>query len=692
MSNIKNDEKDKFGRHFTDALSQAEIILKDTFDILKRDRLVVNSAGVETLTNRLAISLSDILNNIYSKIVPFDFDGFDSKQPSRAKKSYCSILKLLLSGSINANTIQSSPVEVRNRFEATLFETGHNSWKCINSNYQIIPPKDTAVFNIYNYLENKLKVEQELNCKEIFSELCMPPYGLNDYVVVYMLAVFCSNLSYCIRPMIKGVTYSVTKWKDIIIGDSKVDIIALKNTIFMLVDANEVVDRYLRLFKKVESNDDITKVDGYISEFKELLISEEVPTELEAQHKLCEYKLNEGKKILLAWNRNIDDISEKFAIAEENNDVYQVLTAIQMVQDPNAYGMLNDKYKISDVFKEQLRNINTSLKEFVSPRLVPWIKEQRCNSIESMSQYRKHIKRIVMLLESLDYFDEAKIADKHGENELQSHEDIRDRQELKTNCGKFMSEKNVTKFIAYTTLLDWNKQGIVLLESIEKHKYFLGLEAETLKDKIGHRVNEIIIAHQKIKADMDDIWNDIYDLTDLDAVEAMIERIDYICKKGISTSDRDDFVTLYKVLGGFIDDVKELSLLRLDRIVFEERFTELYAKYSDEKLEIDVLNIFDAISNETRNNMDVKEREWIKTFITEFSNNLSRPKVLDWIDKTINLPAYISSDTREKYSQVKHLADKFLSDANIDDVLHHFRKLNNKERAVCIKRLLEFKE
>jgi hypothetical protein len=309
-----------------------------------------------------------------------------------------------------------------------------------------------------------------------------------------------------------------------------------------------------------------------------------------------------------------------------------------------------------------------------------------------MSQYSKHINRIVILLKDLCYFEEAALADKHGENELKNREEIRDRQELKVNCGKFISENNVTKFIAYTTLLDWEKQGAELLLSIEKHKDFLGIETETLKSKIGLRINEIVTSHQKIKTDMDDIWNDIYDLADIDAVEAMIERIDYICKKGISSLDRDDFVALQTVLEGFVEDVKTLSLLKLDRIAFEEKFTGLYEKYSDEELEIDVLHILDAISDETRKSMDIKEKEWIAIFITKFLDNITRASALDWIDKTINLPKYISNNTKEKYLQIRTVADKFLSDANIDDVLHQFKKLNSRERTVCLQRLMEFNE
>jgi hypothetical protein len=433
-------------------------------------------------------------------------------------------------------------------------------------------------------------------------------------------------------------------------------------------------------------------VNGYLSELKELLISEEVPSQLEAQHKLCEYRLNEGLKILSAWNRSLDNILEKANGGEENNDVYQSLIAIQLVENPNTYAMFNDKYKISDDLKDQLLSIKSNIKTFVTPRIVPWIKEQKCITVEYMSQYNKHIKRIIILLKDLGYFTEAAFAEKHGENELQSREDIKDRQELKINCDKFMAEKNVTKFIAYTTLADWEKEGVVLLDSIEKHKNFLGTETVVLRDKVCSRVNEIVTAHQKIKTDMDDIWNDIYDLADIDAVEAMIERIDYVCKKGITITDRDDFVSLQRILEGFIEDIKELSFLKFDRMVFIEKYDSLYKKYSNEELEIDVVHILEAISDKTRNGMDIKEKEWIEIFITGFSKNITRSSVLEWIDKTINLPAYISDEVRKNYLEVKVVADRFLSNANVNDVLHYFKKLNIKERAVCLERIMEINE
>ena len=65
-NSISSEEKNKFGRHYTDALLQAENNIKDTFIMLQRERLMIHPDKVISLENRLAISLSDILKNISS--------------------------------------------------------------------------------------------------------------------------------------------------------------------------------------------------------------------------------------------------------------------------------------------------------------------------------------------------------------------------------------------------------------------------------------------------------------------------------------------------------------------------------------------------------------------------------------------------------------------------------------------------
>lgn len=691
-TSISTEEKNRFGRHYTDALLQAENNLKDAFSMLQRERLMVCPNTIKSLTNRLTVSLTDILNDTYPEIVPFDFDGFDSKQPGRARKSYCSILKLLLSGSINANTIQSSPVEVRNRFEATLFESGINSWKCINIDYQIIPPKNQQVFAIYSYLERELKEKKSLNCMEILTKLRLPPYGLNDYIIIYLISVFCANFSYCIRAISKEKTYSIIRWKDLFIGDNRVDVEIVKATNFILVDSGAVTDSYLRLFKKVENNDNVSLVDEYSKELQQLTQSEEIPKELEAQYKLCEYRLNEGYKILSSWNRLMDDLITKYEMAIEHNDVYKALQAINALNSTSIYRVFTSGYVVSEQTRKQVGNLETKLREFVEPRLIPWIREQKCYSVEQMSQYRKHYKHIVSLLQSLNYYEEAKKAKEHGEAELESRDKIRERQELAKDCNTYISEKRISQYVPYTSLIDWEKQGTELLAKIDKYRNFLGSDYLRFHNNITTRLNEIIDSHQKIKSKMNDIWNDIYELTDIDAVESMIERIDIICKKGIPSSDRNDFIELQKVLEAFIIDTKELKRLCLDREGFKKQYRKLYEKYARDDVEIDVLHILESLYDQANVMMNTKEDEWINKYIISISEDISRAKALEWIDKTINLPLYLSDETKLKHSQTKKIVSRILSDANIGDVIFHFRKLNRQEQVECIEKLISIIE
>lgn len=687
LSSVSDIDRNKYGRHFDDAYAQSEENLRSEFDVLKKQRLMITPKGAEAMSERLGIALIDIFSEIYPNTVPFDFDGFDSKQPGRAKKAYCSILSLLLSGDINSNIIHSFSVEIRNRFEATLYETGANSWKCINSQYQIVPPKENSALKIYNYLEKKLRADEKLNCKIIIEELCMPPYGLNEYTVVFIVAVFCANLSYCLRLQYKDITYSVSNWKDNVVKDNKVDLAAFQKTIIKLVDAGAIVDTYLRLFTQINDNNDIARVELLSKELKQLAISEEIPIDLVAQYRLCEYKLQEGQKIRASWNRNMDVIMDKVAGAEESADVYQSLLALQMLDSASTYSMFTGDYKITEERSEEINQIDFRLRAYIEKHIFLWIKKQKCQSIEAMTQYEKHIKRIELLLKNLGYIDEAKAANSQGEKELDSRAEIQARQEIKANCQKFLSEKLLNQFVAYTTLFDWEKQGNFLLEQIEKFRTFLGEEAETLNARISRRVNEIAMLHQKTKRDMDDVWNDIYELFDIDSVESMIERIDYICKKGIATADRDDFIALKYVLAGFLDDVKELESLKDQRKACEIQFSKLMDKYTKEDLEVDISNILDAIGESLNKNMDSKDKLWEEKYINPYSREYTRKNILEWLDKTTILPSYLSEATLEKYEVTKRSADKSLSEANIEDVVFHFVKLNTMEREECLTRL-----
>ena len=149
LGKITEKDQNKFGRHYLDKLEQTENAIRASFDALKKERTYYKEDGVEKLSGRLATSLTDLFEKLYPAAVPFDFDGFDSKQNSKARKAFCSIVKLVLSEQVNENTVHAFSVDVRNRFDATLFVNGASSWKIISADYHVMPPANKQALTFY---------------------------------------------------------------------------------------------------------------------------------------------------------------------------------------------------------------------------------------------------------------------------------------------------------------------------------------------------------------------------------------------------------------------------------------------------------------------------------------------------------------------------------------------------------------
>ena len=77
---------------------------------------------------------------------------------------------------------------MRNRFDATLFASSAASWKIVNTDYQIIPPLNKTALVAYNAVVDLVPEGESIKLGNIVDMLAAPPYGMNDYEAVYMIA------------------------------------------------------------------------------------------------------------------------------------------------------------------------------------------------------------------------------------------------------------------------------------------------------------------------------------------------------------------------------------------------------------------------------------------------------------------------------------------------------------------------
>ncbi len=685
---VSEADRQKYGRHYIDKLEQTEENIKNAFDQLKKQRQRITGHGVQTLESRLAVALTDIFENVYPKVIPFDFDGFDSKQPGKARKAFCSIVRLLLSGSVNGDTIHSFPSEVRNRLEATLFHTGAFSWKVINANYQIIPPEQKNVRAVYEEIVDMLPEGNEIPLDRLIAKLVAPPYGLNDYVSVYLLFTLCANMSYCLRVVVNGAVYSIAAWRDEVIQDSKIDLGTIRKSTLKRVNAGAVADSFLRMFARIDNNVDIGQVDALSQELETLKRAENIPEALNAQYQLALNKIQEGRRIKKRWDGLKDEVNEKYGEFLDKRDVYSGLLAIQKLGGMSFYNCFSDSpYAMTEEQRNEITSQRQEIEQFVNPFLQGWILEQRCKGVESISQYRKHMERLKNLLQDVGYDTAAKQVKDRAEQELSNVENIRARQQLRSNCSDYLQNCVVKAVVPYTRLVEWKKQGEVLLGQIQKFSASLGSEAEGINKNISNRVAEVDKSIERIKKDMNDIYDDIYSVSSVEDISDMISRIQQVCQKGIPSTDIADFEELKSTLESFLTDIRALSDCQEDWEAFNIEHDELMRKYADNEYDFDVVSILEQVSAAIQDSLKKRDVDWSAKYLSKALN--SRVDLLAWVDGTRMTPKYLSEETKAKFlERSKEVAER-LSKAKIDDVIYSFIKLEEKEKELCFDRLIE---
>lgn len=683
LQNISEQDKEKFGRHYNDKLQQVEDSVQASFDSLKKERNLITPEGVVNLKSRLPIALTSLFDEIYPEVVPFDFDGFDSKQPGKARKLYCSIVGLLLTGSVSENTIHSFPSEVRNRVEATLSATGAFSWKVITNDYQIMHPENPKVAAIYEKITNSLPEGGNLNLSHLMKMLMAPPYGMSDYVALYLIVVICVNLNYCLRAVIDDSVYSMISWKDIIIQENRIDFEKLGKTIIKRVNAGLVSDLYLQLFAQINNNRDIEKVELLSQKLKELQQAEELPDELKDQCLLAKYRLEEGANIRLQWGRVYEDVMKKYDLLIQNRDIYKGLQAIQQLRSNDFINCFSGQhYKISDNQIEFLKNKEFEIKQTVEPFIPGWINEQRCMNVTGIQDYSKHMKRLENLLKALEYHEFANRVRNQAEKELDNIEEIRARQYLRNDCENFIASCTMLESAPYTTLLDWKKQSIALLERLDKYSTSLGDDAKRYKSLILSIQKKISELTDTIQKEMNAIYDDLYDVGSLEDIRSINRRIEIILKKGISEQDMQDFASLSDSLKDLISKLSQLSEITNDRSLLTETFNNLKSELSISDYDFDVLPIIDGIANKNFAQMDNLETNWKDRYLALPCGD--RNALLTWMDRTRVLPVFLSEKTIEEYLELKKKVSQMLSQAKIDDVVFSFKNLNHQEQLDCL--------
>ncbi len=680
----------KYERHFLDGLRQAESNLKDEFNELKKLRIRVLPDTVEAIRNRISLFLTEIFDEIYPKAVPFWFDGFVTKGNNLSGKGgayYCSIIKMLLSGYINSDSIHNFASDVKNRIDATLMTTSNTSWKCINEQYRMIPPENKAARLVYDDIINDLNKGEGKACSDIFTKFSKPPYGMSDDIITLMIAVVCANLSYCLRFKYKGSLTNINNWKElVVIKDKKIDLDVIRESEFIVVDAGEVIDKYKRLFSRIQGNRLMSEINELARRLDQMTVVDEVPEEILTEYLLVRKFLDNGLTAQKSWRKALGEAEEQYGEALETINLFNALKALELFEKlPIKQFFADSGFDFDEESKSSLNNFRNEIIAFIDGNIDSYLGNMYCKDVEHLIAFRNHNNRIQTMLEDLGFHEHSMRVEMQKNKELDNITEIKSRQELRGDCKKFIVESKTDRFTSYVAIKDFIKNGKELRDRVKKYSSSLGKDGDALQSSLDSRVQELENTKARIEQDITDIWDDLYEVKSSEDVQDLIERINLVMQKGISPNDQSALKEIKRNLDAFFVDIDRLNKEDSSRSEFEKISTELRENYKESEFDFEVNEILSEVIKVVADKLDSKEKEWRKANLT--LGDKKRGEVHRWKEKTEFLPDYLSKKTHEDIRRLDAEADEIIKEGKIEDVLFYFEKLSVEEKKECMKKL-----
>lgn len=690
LDTLDDVNRKKYERHYLDGFKQAESNLKDEFEELKKLRQRILPEGVSVIGTRMASFLSGVFEDIYPNVVPFWFDSFVTKGNNLGGKGgtyFCSIIKMLLSGSVNADSIHNFASDVRNRIDAVLMTSSSTSWKCINEQYRIIPPEEKRAKYVYDDIVKELTEKESKECEEIFKKYSQPPFGMSEDIITLMIAVVCANLSYCLRFKYKGEIKNINNWKElVVIKDKKIDIDVIRKSIFIVVDAGEVVGKYKRLFTRIQDNRIMSEVVSLSRALEQLTLSDEVPEEIETEYLLAKNLLDKGSAARRDWQEAVGAIEEQYEEALENGGLYNALKALETLEAlPIAKYFMDNGFDFDEESKSSLRNLRTGIVKFVDENIDAYVANMYCKDVEHMTTFRNHNTKMQKMLADLGFGEYAKRVEAQKNKELDNVAEIKSRQELRTDYTKYMAESKMDRFTTYLAIKDLLKRGKEIQARVVKYIASLGKDGGTIQTSLETRLQELENAKTRIEGDITDIWDDLPEVRSSEDIEDIISRIVLVLQKGISPSDQEPLEEIKSNLSDLLADVDKLTAADSSRDEFTKIAEKLKAKYADSEFDFEVDEVLDKVIAEVELTLDRKEAEWKAVNLS--LGDKSRGSVHRWKEKTKFLPEYLSKETKDEVKKLDIEADEIIKVGKIEDVVFYFEKLDISEREECLRRL-----
>jgi hypothetical protein len=682
------EEKIKFARFIPDYISKNEMLVKDKFNNLASQRQVITENGLEKIKQRLNKYTEEIFESLYPNLIPFPYTGFAGKSLTKPKQGLSRIARLVLTG-MNYQIVHSETTEMKNRIEEILFEGKAGAWGVLNNNYQLISPTNMKVRAIFTKIDEELEKKEAIAVNKLFDEYQKPPYGLNDYSLALLIAVYLAQKKIETRVSIQDNRLRLEEWGKEIYLDKEIKLLKLLESTITKVNVDELSARYLNLSLKVERNNDVDLCPMLKEELEKLKKEEDIPEEMQDKVAHMEMILEIGLDLHEKTKKSIGILRAKYQQAKVEKDLKKILEVIESSEEINGHIGDSNRYVYNQNHLNTAENLIQGSHAFVEKEFDEWLTKLKCQNIGQVSLFEKWVKDIIKYLTKYDYKEEARKTRSKLDKILDDLSIIQKLQNINSTVQNYLRKSVPTENSGFEELQQMKKEGQDLIDFILGHnvdRNYLG----SYLDKLEPRVDLITIHISKLTEQITQVFDAFFDLTDINQSQEVLKMAKALLERNLKEEDRSSIEQSANELQNFINDVEKLEDIKVNREELLSELEILENKWSDIETDIDFMPLLASNREQRMSYINQLEKKWVLKYLSSLENQIlwDVNECNTWLNDTKVLPHYLNQKTIDNCKKMRGKVMDRLNELSVDGVLSLFNNLTEDQQKLCYDKIV----
>lgn len=671
MQRFSSADTERFTKHILVQKRKQDKAILQKFNVLVMERKQITKNGLDIYGLRLNGLCTNKFAAVYSKTIPFVFDGFENGKTSQARKSFITIcVKMFDDTLMNIQSYHALNTADKNRIQSCISVGQRYSWQIFNNDCQLVLSQDEAINQLYREVDESIPDEGIFSVSRLFNKYMHAPYGMNMYAYILFVIYFIKKHDNRLICFLGNEKLTAANLSNLVFKEGKIKFSDFQR-ITIQRNLNADIDVVEELCKEILENADVDKCILLRKRLNDTLRMEGDNGKNQLLLGQSQMRLDDGDRLRTKLEERRKKASQILDDALAKMVIHKFISVFEYVAEVS--GIIEDglPYVYPEDYVEYMRQANRRICNYLDEPFYVSLQNLKCSDITQVGAFQNAYNKVVRVLKEHGYLAQAAKAEERVAIVVEETKARNQYSQAIGECEKdislyrdptvitygecvsiiakyrgwqnFIDDVNLPESIAKPLLVKLDEA----IERINQRVLFLETQIFTCEDKVNKAttIQQLVEVKNQITELLEDNLSDD-DENRLRSIVYSIEDIER--KKGLVPKTIDDIET-------FLGNLDEYDV-----------FSRVFKGY--------VISVYEQKKN--------SEQEWMNRNVVfvECNPEMDASMCASYMEKLRNIPDYISTGSLERVRRAEQMVTKRLHTCKVEGVVSLYMSLTEEEK------------